>query len=558
MFISKNFKMLSVLVILLLLNSTQTLTAQILFENTEAVKLDSSNLPIVILNTNGQAILDDPKIEADMKIIYNGEGKMNHVSDTTFDYNGKIGIEIRGSSSQMFPKKQYGFETRDEAGEELNVSLLGFPSGDDWIFFAPYNDKSLIRDALMYKISNLVGRYASRSKYCEMILNGEYMGVYVLFEKIKRNKNRVNITKMSEEDISGDAVTGGYIIKIDKVDPDEKFWTSSITPYEKARYVYEYPKSDNIVVEQENYIKNYITDFEAVMNTPNYADSTIGYPKFIDESSFIDFILLNEIPKNIDAYRISTFMHKDRDSKDGKLIAGPIWDFNLGFGNANYYDVANTQGWHLKYDGFGSNEDFLQPFYWEKLFDDAGFKLRMAKRWKEIRTTSLTTEKVLSEVDSLVNLLDKAQQRNFEKWPVLGVHVWPNSFVGQTYFEEVQFLKNWITARLAWMDSELNKIVNVENENLIPQDFKLSQNYPNPFNSSTIINYQIPFEGNVKLSVYDMLGREIAVLENSFKTAGNYNYKFDAKNFSTGIYFYRLQIEGAQTKSEMKKFVLLK
>ena len=185
------------------------------------IQFTSSNLPIVIINTNGQDITSDEKITADMGIIFNGGGVRNYLTNPYNNYNGKIGIEIRGSSSQSFPKKQYAVETRDSLGEDLDVSLLGFPEESDWILFAPYNDKSLMRDVLIYKLASDMGRYASRSKYCEVVLNNEYVGVYVLLEKVKRDNDRVNIKKLEPTDITGDAITGGYIIKIDKTDGEE-------------------------------------------------------------------------------------------------------------------------------------------------------------------------------------------------------------------------------------------------------------------------------------------------------------------------------------------------
>src|SRR5690606_24210146 len=170
-------------------------------ESTNLVTFTSSNLPIVVINTNGQIIPDDEKITADMGIIYNGPGIRNNITDPFNNYNGKIGIEVRGSTSQWFPKKQYAVETRDISGEDTSVSLLGFPEESDWILFAPYNDKSLMRDVLVYKVSSLLGRYASRSMYCEVVLNSEYVGVYVLLEKVKRDGDRVDIKKLEPGDI---------------------------------------------------------------------------------------------------------------------------------------------------------------------------------------------------------------------------------------------------------------------------------------------------------------------------------------------------------------------
>src|SRR6185295_18577145 len=170
---------------------------------TAQTTFSSSNLPIIVIDTHGSIIVDDPKISADMGIIYNGPGIRNNLTDAHNNFDGKIGIEIRGSSSQMFPKKQYGIELTDVSGSSIDVSLLGMPKKDDWVLFAPYNDKSLMRDALAYKLGRDQGRYASRAKYCEVVINGVYEGIYVLFEKVKRDKNRVNIDKLDPAEITG-------------------------------------------------------------------------------------------------------------------------------------------------------------------------------------------------------------------------------------------------------------------------------------------------------------------------------------------------------------------
>jgi hypothetical protein len=147
------------------------------------VNLTQSNLPIVIMDTHGQEIPDDPKITVDMKIIYNGEGKVNSVTDTVYHYNSKVGIELRGSSSQMFPKKPYGFETLNTDSSELEVKLLGMPKESDWTFNATYNDKTLMRDALAYTLAGTFMDYAPRLQYCELIIDGDYKGIYMLIEK---------------------------------------------------------------------------------------------------------------------------------------------------------------------------------------------------------------------------------------------------------------------------------------------------------------------------------------------------------------------------------------
>ncbi len=534
--------------------------------NLNVVSFTSSNLPIVVINTHGQQIPDEYKIIADMGIIYNGEGVRNNLTDPFNNYNGKIGIEIRGSSSQMFPKKQYAVETKDANGNDLDVSLLGFPPEEDWILYAPYNDKSLIRDVLVYKLANDMGRYASRSKFCELVLNGEYMGIYVLFEKIKRDANRVNIKKMEPFDIAGDAVTGGYIIKIDKTDGENNAgWYSTYLPFSqssiKTLYQYHVPKPDEIVQPQMDYIQNLIFNFETVMKySSNIADSATGYPKYIDTDSFVDFVIINELVKNVDAYRLSTYLYKDRDSRNPKIFAGPVWDFNLAFGNADYHAGWLTDGWELEYlteYQNMSNEYFLTPFWWRKLFDDTKFRNKIYARWHNLRNNILYIPRIISYIDSLTQLLDESKTRNFEKWPVLGQWVWPNYYVGQTYEEEISFLKSWTANRIYWMDanmvgepSDLN-----DSKEQIPSEFSFEQNYPNPFNPTTTISFSIPAETFVIIKIYDNLGNEISSLINDVKKPGKYHTIFDAAGLSSGIYYCKMM---ADNFIGTQKIILLK
>ncbi|HKR06100.1 MAG TPA: CotH kinase family protein, partial [Bacteroidia bacterium] len=188
----------------------------------------SSNLPIAVVNTFGQGIPNDPKITAFLGIIDNGPGIRNYMTDPFNNYNGYIGIETRGHSSQSFPQKQYSFETRDSSGNDLNASLLGMPAEHDWILYAPYTDKSCMRNWLVYQLSNDMGQYAVRGKFCELVLNGEYKGIYEITETIKRDADRVDIAKLTPNDTIGDDVTGGYIVKIDWV--DGPYWVSAYPP----------------------------------------------------------------------------------------------------------------------------------------------------------------------------------------------------------------------------------------------------------------------------------------------------------------------------------------
>lgn len=557
------FRLVTALILIIPFNFSQIKNFQ--SENIHA-DFTSSNLPIVVINTNGQEIPDEYKITADMGIIYNGEGVRNYITDPFNHYNGKIGIELRGSSSQQFPKKQYGVEIRDSLGNDYSFPLLGLPSEADWVFFAPYNDKSLIRDALSYRLSREMNRYASRSKFFELVLNGEYMGVYVLFEKIKRDANRVNIKKLNPADTTGDAVTGGYILKIDKLDGEgNDGWYSNFLPFPQSNkqifWQYHYPKPEDIVQLQKNYIRSFILAFESAMHGPYFADTVLGYPKYIDANSFADFILLNELVKNIDSYRLSTFFYKDRDSRNPKMFAGPVWDFNLAFGNADYYEAYLTSGWVLEYVSDFNNmpdwENFYIPFWWKKLFDEARFRNILYNRWLELRNTVWTNQNMMNMIDSLVVYLEEARIRNFEKWPVLGQWIRPNYFVGQTYEEEIDYLKNWLVGRLNWLDQNMVGGPSSVEEEFSPAGFSLEQNFPNPFNPVTTIKFVIPHEVSklVTLKVYDLLGNEVATLVNEEKSAGIYNVNFNASNLSSGIYYYKLT---AGNNSSVKKMILLR
>jgi hypothetical protein len=413
----------------------------------------TSNLPIVVINTNGQTIVDDPRIVCDMGVIDNGFGVMNSISDPFNDYNGKISIEYRGSSSQTFPKKPYALETQDSIGNNNNVSLLGMPIENDWILYAPYSDKALMRNFLTFDLGRKMGHYSPRTVYCELVINGDYKGIYILMEKIKRDKDRVDIAKLDADDLAGDSLTGGYIIKVDKYTGTGGVdWLSDFPNISGGSlYIqYHYPEATALQPQQLNYIEQYVDSFEYALNGLNFADTSIGYAKYIDINSFIDFYIINEISKNIDGYRLSTYMHKDKQSKGGKLTMGPFWDFNLAFGNADYCNGGITSGWEVN-GGCGGNN----PFWFERLLDDTIYENKLKCRWEYLREKSFHQDSIFNFIDSMALYLNDAQQRNFQQWPTLGTYVWPNFYVGSTYQDELNFFKTWIGDRLLWIDNNL-------------------------------------------------------------------------------------------------------
>lgn len=412
-----------------------------------------SEFPSISILTNGLEIVDDPKINAEMIISEN---------DTEKKYN--IGIEIRGSSSQMFPKKSYGFETKNEDWtQDKDESIGGFPEEEDWILYGPYSDKSLIRNKLTFDLSNLIGFKASNTKFYNLFIEYDFKGLYILMEKIKRDLNRVNITEHTDEGLNG-----GYILKIDKSTGDyncgncydesfsfrSKYDTSgSLSEQSQIYFIYDYPKPEEISENQKNYIKSMIFDFEtALLNEDdNYIDN------LIDINSFVDFMIINELTKNPDGFRLSTYMHKDLN---GKIKMGPIWDFNLAFGNVDYCDGANPQGWIHNFNDICPGDLWQVPFWWKSLMNRDIFKSSIKNRWNQLRTSTLSESSLNNLIDSYVNYLstNKTVDQNFSKWPILGQYIWPNYFVGSSYQEEIEFLKNWLNQRLEWMDNEISSI----------------------------------------------------------------------------------------------------
>lgn len=535
---------------LLLLN----LTVLYLLGNKTLAQLSQSNLPIIIIKTT-TGILNEPKVPGTIEIIDQPTG-LNAVTDKpVVKYN--IGIEYRGSTSfDLSAKKPYGFETRNEKGENLNVSLLGLPAENDWVIIAPYSDKSLLRDHLTYTLARAMNRYASRTKYIELIVNGDYQGVCVLAEKIKQGKNRLDIANLKTTDITGDDLTGGYILKIDKTTGSpSRSWTSDYyTSINKLLFQIDYPKIENIKEAQFNYIKNFVTDFEKRLLSNDFKDLEKGYSKVIDIDSFIDFFIINEISRNVDGYRLSTFFHKDKDSKGGKLKMGPIWDFNLGYGNANYCDGWKHTGWAFKFGEVCPSDGFGVPFWWNQLLKDNNFQIKLKARWVDLRKNALSNEKIMFQVDSVSNLLKDAQVRNFQKWSIMGKYIWPNYHYQGSYSDEITWTKNWIKDRLAWLDQSDLLNPNVLAEESAQMDMEKPLFYPNPVQKYADIHLFLSKKTDVKINLLDSQGAETRMIVNQVLEKGDYNFVFERNNLPAGLYFF--QVEKNNQTTYYQKIIL--
>lgn len=475
------------------------------------------DLPAIFVDTK-QKCLDknvSEKIPATMRVL---DAAKNNIADSAKGTLYDIGIKVRGQSSALFPKPGYSVEVRDSAGEGIDVAMLGLPPADDWVFHGPYVDKSMMRNSLAHWLFRQAGRYSPRTMHFDLYINGVYRGVYVLIEKIKRGKYRVDVSKLKEEDISGDDVTGGYIWAFDKTGTNtggagsgsvnaEGFGTS-----DGLNVILHYPKKENIKKEQEDYLKKYLNDLEGLFkNGKNGA----GYENYVDVGSAVDYVLHQEVTNNADSYWCSFFLHKPKDSKGGKVTLGPPWDFNLamsngstpegqnnnnggwgggfgGMGGAGGFGSSGTTGWQIEnsskqiadgnggggmWGGFGGSS-LKAPRWLTSMWKNQNYQSELKKRWAELRSGVWHTKTMDAYLDSMKVYLKNAATRNFERWPNLGkasgqndADPQPMKYCNQsggggfgmamggynatTWDGEVEHLRKKMKERMAWMDEQL-------------------------------------------------------------------------------------------------------
>ncbi|NLO22989.1 MAG: hypothetical protein GX116_01445 [Fibrobacter sp.] len=427
------------------------------------------DLPLLLLNTNGATIPDEPKVPGTMHVIDNGK---NRVSDSIRAPRYNIGIELRGQTSINFQKKGYGVELRDAEGVEVKESLLGMPAGDDWVLHGPYVDKTLIRNAIAHKLYRDTERYSPRSRHVEVFLNGDYIGVYLLLEKVKRGKDRLGLKKLKDEDLSG-----GYIFRHDKTNSIELEGFKSI---EGHQIIFHYPNWQKIEEPAKQYLKNFYTQFEQTMRQETWKSQ---YERIFDVDAAVDYLLHQEMTKNSDAYICSFYMFKENDADGGKLNLGPPWDFNLAFGQVQYNNNMVVENWQVDQNmPLSSGNPYGIAPWLKTLFHDADFQNKMKSRWAELRSSVWHTVNVDALFDSLKVTLQSAQKRNFERWDVIGTAIgmdgkpncgtggggWGgmggmfnpnlcfNGYSEPTWDAEVEHLRGFLKDRIAWMDRQFD------------------------------------------------------------------------------------------------------
>ena len=386
------------------------------------------DLPILLIDTDKRC-LDSyirAKIPATIKVL---DGKSNNVADSSNAKQYNIGIKVRGSLSRLFPKPNYSIEFHDSTGKDINVSLLGLPPSDDWVLHGPYVDKSMVRNSFGHWLFRQTGRYSPRTKHFDLYINGAYRGVYVLMERIKRGKYRVDVNKIKETDTEGENLTGGYIWTFDLAKRDKE--TSDETEFEfstsgGANVTLHYPITKKLANEQKEYLKNYLNDLEALFKDGKNGNE---YENYVDVASTVDFMLLQELAQNTKGYYSNLFMHKSKDKTDeqghktaGKITLGPPGNFYIAFNNDRNEADSN---WTIEqtYKAFNNPDGGigLRLAEWPlEIWKDSVFQIEASKRWAELRSGVWHTKVMDAYLDSMKTYLKNAADRNFKRWPNLG------------------------------------------------------------------------------------------------------------------------------------------
>jgi len=376
-----------------------------------------TGLPIIYLATDGDLPIDSTDEYREGNAVVIGGRDYLNLSETDMKIRG------RGHSTWYFhPKKPYQLKFSDE------TAILNMPAEKKWIFLAEHSDKTLIRNRTAFEMGHIsVLDWTPRSAFAEVFINDSYNGTYHITEKVEVEIERVNI---------GD---NGYLLEIDNIDhieaDDVIFYTNN--------FLLNIKEPDLIENSAEyNYIKDLINEFETVLNSSQFNDPIIGYPKYIDVDSFVDWYLINEITKNQDARSYSSIYLNVIPGE--KIKMGPIWDFDLAFGNVNYSDCEYPEGFWVKDNA-----------WYTRLFLDEEFKNKVKSRFQFFRQNQ---NYILEKIDSNANYLNLAQQENNAKWNVIGTYIWPNPVVLDSYDGEVQRMKTWYNTRMNWLENAINNL----------------------------------------------------------------------------------------------------
>jgi hypothetical protein len=421
----------------------------------------SSNLPLVFLDTDG-AIAGASATNltgTNTLVIPPAVDTQRAAAAGVPHYAGRGGLRIRGRSSQSFPQKQFKFETWDGTGREVDASLLGMPGNSDWVLYAPYTDKALMRNALAYSTWKKLGWPSLETRFVEVFLNDDgggeftyaddYAGVYMLVEAI--TLERLGLAG-PQAGTGTNPITGGFIVETGPSD-DQEFTTtaSGRTTGHKHRD----PGREKLSTAQQGWIRTYYTTFEQALYGQGFVHPVTGQPyaALTDVASQVDFKIAREWSRNFDGG--STYSHVPRG---GKLTMGPLWDYNWAFGNVNYAEGGDIPGYRT--DGWNRSFTGMSPWapWWLRFEQDPDWWQQFVDRWATLREGVLGDAAVAAEIDALAATLGaEAAGRHFTRWPQLGqftVISPPGWQTRTTYQSEVDYLQTWLRDRSAWIDGQ--------------------------------------------------------------------------------------------------------
>jgi CotH kinase protein/Chitobiase/beta-hexosaminidase C-terminal domain len=426
--------------------ATSPVFNQSYFELDPSVQNFSSNLPVLIAHMQGGAAPQASSrsyVPGMLGVFAPGSARAELASAA--QHQSRMGIKIRGRSSRSSDKPSYTMELWGARDEDAPAPMLGLPADGDWVLYAPYDwDKSMLHNAFAYDLSRRIGRYAPRTQFCELFLvsgaatkvtMAHYVGVYVFTERLTRSKDRVAIDKLEPADITDPARSGGYIVKVDEPDmQSEAFNAAGLT------FVYVDPDVDQIVPAQTQYITDYLNACKRAVSAAGGKDPMTGkhYSELMDVPSFIDHHILSVLLKNPDSFALSSFFHKARD---GKLNAGPVWDFDLAMG-AN--DIFGQRSLNPKYWGTGNMATIFRRSFWGQLFNHSEFTTAYWARWDELLASTFTSARFRAVLDAWEMQLTEAEQRNRARWP-------KGAPRNNSYPDEIEALETWLDMRLEWI-----------------------------------------------------------------------------------------------------------
>ena len=370
-------------------------------------------------------------------------------------------FHVRGQSSARYDKKPYRLELRAATTDDRDCPMFGMPSESDWVLHAPFPDKSLIRNAFTYALGRDIGLAAPRSAFVELYLNSDgqgldsadYQGVYLLVETIKNQKSRLNLQQLKPADTALPALAGGYIFKFEWQVMDLEQPLPCPAGQSNCWNFMEVVDPKPWVPEQQQYLTQHLQQVVDALHSATPSDPTSGYPAFLDVDSFVNTVIINELTRNLDAYVRSHYLYKDRD---GKVTAGPLWDFDLiagvGAGSAN---SSNLETSGFQYEASQARLTATADWY-PLLIADPAFKTRLVARYKELRQGALADAQINARITTLTTGLAGGATRNFQKWNNLttqriGFFQTPTA---DTWEGQVTAMRTWLTARLAWLDTQ--------------------------------------------------------------------------------------------------------